>query len=65
MIFKKIIKNILIICMSIFRNGIMNFDDNDIIEYFTVECSNIKLVINNKIYKTIGNEEIKKIGDMK
>lgn len=36
---------------------VSNFEDNDIIEYFTVKCSNIELIINGRSFKVFNNLE--------
>lgn len=42
---------------------VMDFNNNDIIKCFTVECSNIELIINNKTYRVFGNKETRGIFD--
>lgn len=36
---------------------VMNFDDNSIIEYFTVKCSNVELITDNKSFKVFNTTE--------
>lgn len=42
---------------------VADFNNNRTINYFTVKCSNLELIINGRIYKAIGNKEDKSIWD--
>lgn len=42
---------------------VMDYQDNSILEYFTVKCSDMELVINNKSFKVIDNTEMGSIWD--
>ncbi len=42
---------------------VMDSQDNSILNYFTIECSNMELIINNKSFKVFNNTEFGSIWD--
>lgn len=42
---------------------VMDYNDNDILNYFTIKCDNIELLINNKSFKVFNNTEFGSIWD--